>query len=223
MVDLPQIALPQSVLDAETRARGRDVSFSQLDRLAIGTVADLAFVDDLQKKFANALGFLPKIALESCLENGHIRLATQNDDNAGYVLSRPKLRWCPSMRSITQAAVCMDAQRRSLGLALLNRIEAESRAAGQIAIQACCAVGLESNEFWHAAGFQPIVHMTPTNVRGREIICWRKLLTKKAPLWFTQLPAAAGYRARPAQSHFNPLRSMDALHIASRFTARKEA
>ena len=88
-----------------------------------------------------------------------MRIAEENDDAAGYILSRPKLRWQPAMRSITQAAVAMDAQRRHHGLALLARIEQESRSAGLLAIQACCAVGLDSNDFWRAAGFLPIVHM----------------------------------------------------------------
>ncbi|HUD74985.1 MAG TPA: GNAT family N-acetyltransferase [Terracidiphilus sp.] len=186
--------------------------------LRIATAHDIRFIDSLQKKFARAVGFLPKIAIEHYTEQGSIRLALENDDPAGYILSKPHLIWQPAMRSITQAAVAMDAQRRHHGLALLKQIEAESRAAGLIAIQACCAVGLESNEFWHAAGFRPIVHMTPSNARGREVICWRLPLTKKLPLWFIEPPARAGWRAAKPQSVRDPNRCMDATNIARRYT-----
>jgi hypothetical protein len=46
-----------------------------------------------------------------------------------------------------------------------------------------------------AAGFKPIAHLTPTNVRGRDVICWRKPLTKRIPPWFISLPDRAGHRA----------------------------
>jgi N-acetylglutamate synthase-like GNAT family acetyltransferase len=183
----------------------------------VATESDIRFVDHLQKKFANCVGFLPKIAIENIIAQGSMRIAMENDDAAGYILSRPNLKWQPLMRSITQACVAMDAQRRHHGLALLQQIEAESRAAGLVAIQACCAVGLESNSFWHAAGFRPVVHMTPENVRGREIICWRKPLGSVVPSWFTALPRRAGYIGRRPQSTRDTHRSMDAITTARQF------
>jgi hypothetical protein len=123
------------------------------------------------------------------------------------------------MRSITQAAVAMDAQRRHHGLALLSRIESESRAMGLLAIQACCAVGLESNEFWHTAGFRPIVHMRPRNIRGREIICWRKPLTAQVPIWFAMPPKYAGYVGAKPITTRDPNRSTDAIAIARKFVS----
>lgn len=146
-----------------------------------------------------------------------MRIAEQNDDAAGYILSRTRLRWQPKMRSITQAAVAMDAQRRHHGLALLTRIEEEARSAGLLAIQACCAVGLDSNDFWRAAGFLPIVHMRPRNVRGREIICWRKPLTPLVPTWFAMPPKFAGYVGKAPTLTRDPNRSTDAVTIALKY------
>lgn len=181
------------------------------------TAADSLFVDSLQKKFAGCVGFLPKIAIENLLDQGHLRLATENDEPAGYIISRPKLRWQPKLRSIAQACVAMDAQRRHHGIALLDTIAAEARACGMLAIQACCAVGLESNSFWQAAGFMPVVHMRPDNVRGREIICWRKPLTNNLPIWFAMPPKFAGYRARRPILSRDPNRSTDAISNARLF------
>ncbi len=194
-----------------------NVQGAQSAPIRIATAADLKFVDDLQKRFANCLGFLPRVALENLVSQGAMRIAEENDDAAGYILSRPHLRWQPRMRSITQAAVAMDAQRRHHGLALLARIEHESRSAGLLAIQACCAVGLDSNDFWRAAGFLPIVHMRPKNVRGREIICWRKSLTALPPVWFAQPPKYAGYVGAKPQLTRDPNRSTDAVTIAQRY------
>ena len=189
--------------------------------IRLASAGDIRFIDDLQKRFANCLGFLPKVAIENLLGEGHIRLAEENDDPAGYILSRPRLRWQPLMRSITQAAVAMDAQRRHHGLALLARIESESRAMGLLAIQACCAIGLDSNDFWRAAGFIPIVHMRPANVRGREIICWRKPLSSVVPLWFAQPPKYAGYVGKKPTTTRDPNRSTDAITAARNFIAAR--
>ena len=198
-------------------------SLPQLEPGAIrlATLQDLKWIDHLQKKFADALGFLPKAAFENLLPAGHIRLANENGDPAGYILSRPRLAWCPQMRSITQAAVAMDAQRRHHGLALLASIEQEARAQGLLAIQACCAVGLQSNEFWAAAGFVPIAHMTPDTKSQREIICWRRPLSNVLPTWFAQLPRRSGHRAKIAVSERQHGRTDATAEAAADFIAAR--
>lgn len=170
---------------------------AQPDQIRTGAPADLAFVEHVRKRFGHALGFLPLEAISNSLEAGYIKICRENADNAGYILSRPHLAWQPKLRSITHAAVLMDAQHRHNGLAMLKSIESEAIADGLLAIQACCAVGLDSNEFWRAAGFLPIAHLTPTTKSGREIICWRKPLTTTVPIWFAMLPERSGHRALP--------------------------
>jgi N-acetylglutamate synthase-like GNAT family acetyltransferase len=167
------------------------------DQIRLGTTKDLAFVEHTLKKFGHALGFIPRLGLEKSLEGGHIRICNENGDAAGYILSRPHLAWQPALRSITHAAVHMDAQRRHHGLAMLKTIEAEALADGLLAIQACCAVGLDSNDFWRAAGFIPIAHLTPETKSAREIICWRKPLRAVMPIWFAMLPERSGHKALP--------------------------
>jgi len=193
----------------------------QVGILSRATIADLRFIDSLQKKFGRSLGFLPTQALEVNLEAGNVDLCMENGDPAGYLLCRPKLSWQPGLASIVQAAVCMDAQRRHHGLALLLQIEERARAAGQIGMQANCAVGVEANEFWAAAGFKPIAHLTPATKSQREIICWRKALVRKLPLWFTQLPAAAGGRGLAVNSTRNINRASKDLEFAAKFATGK--
>jgi len=197
------------------------VSTPTVGVLSRATVADLKFIDSLQKKFGRSLGFLPTAALEKNLEDGNVDLCLENGDPAGYLLCRPRLSWQPLLGSIVQAAVCMDAQRRHHGLALLLKVEERGRAAGQLALQANCAVGVEANEFWAAAGFKPIAHLTPATVSQREIICWRKPLQRALPRWFLDLPKAAGGRGLKVNSTRNLNRSSKDLDFAAKFATGK--
>lgn len=193
----------------------------QIGVLSRATLSDLRFIDSLQKKFGRSLGFLPTAALELNLEAGNVDLCLENGEPAGYLLCRPRLAWQPLLASIVQAAVCMDAQRRHHGLALLLQVEERALAAGQVALQANCAVGVEANEFWAAAGFKPIAHLTPATVSGREIICWRKPLTRNLPKWFLDLPKAAGGRGLRVNSTRNLNRASKDLDLATKFATGK--
>jgi N-acetylglutamate synthase-like GNAT family acetyltransferase len=176
-------------------ARLRPVPVAQPPTLRTATSADVKFLSHLQRKFSGALGFLPTIAQEWYARHSCVTLALENDTPAGYILGRPTLKWNPLIRPIYQACVAMDARRRHHGLALLADLESKARAAGQLAVQANCAADLEATEFWRAAGFIPVAHLTPANVRSRDVICWRKALTSQIPAWFIDLPQRAGSRA----------------------------
>lgn len=166
------------------------------DKIRRATPADFRFVQHLGDKFSNCVGFIPRAGVEVYCERGEVLIGSENDEPAGYLLGRPHLRWQPLMRPIFQAAVAMDAQRRHLGLALVEQVINDAKIAGQLAVQANCREGLDANEFWKAAGFLPICYLTPTTARKRAVICWRKLLTNKIPLWLASPPPVAGYRAK---------------------------
>lgn len=223
--EAPDPPLVQSEISAEQqaiRSAATNLPTTRATRqLVKATPKDLRFVDSLQKKFGRSLGFLPTQALEVNLEAGNVTLTNENDDAAGYMLVRPILSWQPGMASIVQAAVCMDAQRRHHGLALLLLLEQQARDRGQVALQANCAIGVEANEFWQAAGFKPIAHMTPQTKSQREIICWRKALQRSLPSWFTVLPAKAGGRSLPVNSTRNANRPKRDTDFASKFIAPK--
>lgn len=164
------------------------------------SLADLQFVEDLQRKHSNAIGFIPRQATEWYLEAGRVQLALENDEPAGMLLGREKLRWNIALRPITQAAIDFSAQRRHHGLGLVERIALDAKEAGQLAIQACCREGLEANDFWRAADFEEICRLDPSNARGKHIIVWRrKVQPNFTPAWFYIPPPVAGYRARKAK------------------------
>jgi hypothetical protein len=156
----------------------------------------MKFVSALQKKFSNALGYLPTAALQWYVEQKRVGIAFENGEPAGYVLGRTHYKYQPLMRPITQAAVAMDAQRRHHGLGLVARVCEQAQATRQLAVQACCAADLDANEFWMVAGFVAVDVLKPDNARGREIIVWRKSLTARAPDWFMVPPPVAGHRAK---------------------------
>jgi N-acetylglutamate synthase-like GNAT family acetyltransferase len=167
----------------------------QPNHLRPATAADYSFVVDLQNKFAWALGFLPHVALRAYVDMGGVTIATDNDQHAGYLLGRQRLRCAPHVRPIYQAAVCMDAQRRHLGLELVERTAAAAAAAGQTIVQCWCRTDLDANQFWAAAGFTSIAIRRPDTWRGLPLILWRRPLTAAAATQLLHLPRAAGYRA----------------------------
>jgi N-acetylglutamate synthase-like GNAT family acetyltransferase len=185
------------------------------------TVADTRYLRHLQRKFSDALGFLPTAAIDWYAESGNVAIAEENGEPAGYLLGRPALNWQPLLRPIYQAAVAMDAQRRHHGLALLRTVEAAAEAAGQTGLQANCAAGLEANEFWHAAGFIPICYLTPLNCRTRPLICWRKPLTNKIPLWFSRPPVRHGHHAGGTTTQRNPQREQNDNNTLTRYISAK--
>ena len=114
------------------------------------TPADLAYVVALQKRNGEALGFIPRAALSEKIDLGHIWLARENGDPAGFLhhgsLAVPEVR-------VFQAAVQYDARRRHLGLALVADLVDRARAAGGRAVSLRCLDFLDANDFWTAAGF----------------------------------------------------------------------
>lgn len=167
------------------------------NKIRLAALADLSYVRSLTKRFSNQIGFIPDVGIAAYLEKSAILIAEENGEPAGFLLGNPHLVWQPLLRPITQAAIQFDAQRHSHGRRLVDTIADLARSAGQIGIQANCREDLAANEFWQAAGFVKICYMQPSNARQQPIICWRKPLVRKLPIWFAAPPKRAGWRALP--------------------------
>lgn len=190
--------LPQAVQTATANQVGLADSRTQGPHSFIreAKATDLQFILHLSNRFRNQLGFLPKAALEYYASHSLAKIGEENDDSAGYLLGRASMRWNRQVRPITHAAVDMSAQRRHLGLALVQALALEASASGKTALQAMCRADLEANDFWLAAGFERIAEYAPGNARKQPMICWRKKLIEKVPQWFYELPPVAGWKAR---------------------------
>lgn len=174
-------------------------------RLRVGNLADLKFCDSLQTKFKGCLGYFSKTALEHYISKNRVMIGEENEDHAGYILGAQRLRYNPMIRPIFQAAVAMDAQRRHLGLQLVQQTIDDAKIAGQQVVQANCAAELEANHFWEAAGFQCIFAQTPPTKSARIILTWRYSIDQQKPTWFTNPPTRAGHTARRTYAAFEPL------------------
>lgn len=157
---------------------------------------DVNFILSLMKRHSNALGFLPGQAIVQYAASGRILVTHENEEHAGYLLGRNALRYDPRIAPITQAAICMDARRRGLGLRLVDDYCEMSRLDGRSAVQCWCADDIDATSFWPEAGFVAIARRWPTNTRIRSLTLWRRPTTACVLAADLQrLPPLAGYRA----------------------------
>lgn len=145
--------------------------------IRVATIADRQFIIDLQKKFSDQLGFLTTVAIDYYLEKGLVTLAQENDCPAGYILTAGYSLTSKLMRPIYQSAVCLDAQRGSLGTQLVAAVERNAVASGQRAMTLWCAEDIEAKHFWKSQGFVQIDDRDPKNTRNRRLLLLRKKIT----------------------------------------------
>lgn len=184
----------------------------------IATPADASFVCDLQKRFSNELGFLPRQAIDWYLDNGRILLQLENGQAAGYLLGRRALRCQPWTAPLTQTAIRYDAQHRDNGRILVEHAAARAAADGRSIIQAWCRIDIEATAFWRALGFSAVAIRRPPTTRQQPLILWRRPLNDLGRSRLLILPTAAGYQATadPTIRHLTP---GDRLMLPSTFAA----
>lgn len=156
------------------------------------TISDLKFIDALQRKFSNHLGFLPREALVEYVNSGLVTLVEENGEPAGYLAARRRLRSQKWLRPITQAAVCLDAQRRHLGIALVDHVAAVAYGDLLEGLQLWIADDLQEVSFFTAAGFVIVGKREPQNARQRRLLLMRKSLNPWIHGDFYKLPTVAG-------------------------------
>lgn len=157
------------------------------------SIADEPFVVNLQKRFSNQIGFLPRAALTEAIGRNLIAVAVENGTPAGYMLIRPAAQHQPWCASIIQAAVELDAQRHSHGRNLLAHLL--KRANRVHVIQAWCRSDLEANAFWQQMGFSQVALLERQSARKKSMVLYRKALTNEGRKYIFELPKRAGWRA----------------------------
>ncbi len=140
-------------------------------RAAMPGTGDIRFLDHLQKKYRNQLGFLPLQALESNIERGNVSLVLENDEPAAYLLGKGNYLRDAHFGIIYQAAVSYDARRRLVGTALVQHFM-DHMAPGIRLIGRWCAQRIEANELWNPCGSEAIAARHGSRRRGRVHIFW---------------------------------------------------
>jgi GNAT superfamily N-acetyltransferase len=164
--------------------------------VTLATTAQLSFLLDLQKKFSNQLGFLPRQAIQEYVDTRRVLIARENGEPAGYLLAPRRLASLPHVVPLVQTAIAFDAQRRGLGLLLVDVVTAWAISDGRSMLQAWCRADLTANDFWRSAGFFPVAQRRTPNARRQPLILWRRPLTAILPTAMLALPTRAGHAGR---------------------------
>jgi len=152
-------------------ALGADKGLPFTVRTAVPT--DLKFVDSLQKKFSNEVGFLPLAALEGNIAKNRIAIGFENDEPAGYILGKPRYKGDSELAILYQCAIEYSAQRHMLGSSLLEHAVGLFPPPSKLAC-AWVAQDIEANFFWEACGFEPIAARRGSRRKGRVHIFWER-------------------------------------------------
>lgn len=167
-------------------ARGRDIELPRIaSMMALGagkglpfTVrtavpSDVKFIDALQKRFSNEVGFLPLAALDANIVKNRIAIGFENDEPAGYILGKPNYKGDPELAILYQCAIEYSAQRHMLGSSLLEHAVGLFPPPSALAC-AWVAQDIEANFFWEACGFEPIAARRGSKRKGRVHIFWQR-------------------------------------------------
>lgn len=128
------------------------------------------YVDDLQRKNAEALSFYPRCVFEREQQNGRIFLAMLHNQPCGYIYvgaNGPDLK-------CHQVCIQYDARRRLYGAALVAAMEDQATALGVFSISLRCGFDLDANDFWKSLGYVCTGIQNGGIRRMRRINCWRK-------------------------------------------------
>lgn len=130
---------------------------------------DLAYVVSLQRQWSNAVGFLPKSALQRYIHADQCLVARVNGQHAGYI------NWCcrpDGLLTIPQVAISPELLRSSLGSAIITTLK-------QAAVHGQCShlrlksrSDLECNQFWPRHGFVATSVVLRPSTRGLPLIEW---------------------------------------------------
>lgn len=137
-------------------------------------IADLKFIDHLQRRNAEELAFYPAAVFEREIENGRILLARVNGEPAGYLYHGALGSNC----KIHQACIEYDLRGQLYGASLMRFFLGIAYAADCSSVSLRCGSDIAANGFWRAMGFY-CEAIRPGGVRRmRDINCWRMNMQK---------------------------------------------
>src|SRR5687768_6055354 len=177
------------------------------------TLADLKFIDDLQKLHRDGLGFMATSWIEAKIAKNeiiiaedvtsHLSLDTRselpdregpssdkhqvtNDKRLGYCMGVDRYFKRDDVGIIHQMNVVPGRQRSFVGAALLKAMF--ERSAYGCRLYCCwCAQDIEANRFWEAMGFVPLAYRAGSRAKGRVHLFWQKRIRegdRETPWWF---------------------------------------
>ena len=153
------------------------------------TMADLPFLDALQKKHSKALGYFPTKQFEGYIESGGVLIAHEGPTLLGYCISRDRYLKRDELGVIYQLCVVPGDQRKLIGASLVR--EVFKRSAYGCRLYCCwCAQDLEANHFWESLGFVPIAFRAGSTGKRRVHIFWQRRTNANdvsTPYWYPSM------------------------------------
>ena len=110
----------------------------------------LKYVEHLQSKNSDSLGFLPRVAFEQAASSGRLFLGLLNNEPCGYILAGSGYQGilrCP------QVCIQYDARRRLYGAMLVAAVEKYGESIGCHRRAVRCGSDLDANSFWASVGY----------------------------------------------------------------------
>lgn len=137
------------------------------------TLADLTYIDSLQRKNATALSFYPKTVFERESGAGRVVLNAAESEPIGYCWHGAP----DDLFRVHQACIQFDVRGMLHGAEMMRWCEDLARAWGCRAVTLRCAADIEANGFWRALGYA-CEAIRPGGIRrSRDINCWTLRLT----------------------------------------------
>jgi len=130
------------------------------------------YIDQLQKKNAEALSFYPRVVFEREKENGRLFLGLLNGEPAGYLYVGAQ----GLDVKCHQVCIQYDARRRLYGASLVTVMEQYAMEKHAYTITLRCGFDLDANTFWKDMGYQCVANFKGGVRRMRTINVWRKQL-----------------------------------------------
>lgn len=131
------------------------------------------YIDNLQRKNAEALSFYPRQVFEREQDKGRLFLGMLNGEPCGYLYVGAQ------GQDVKCHQVCIqyDARRRLYGAAIVAVMEQYAMEGNAASITLRCGFDLEANDFWRSVGYQCFAHQLGGVRRMRTINVWRKQLS----------------------------------------------
>ena len=141
--------------------------------ISVLTNADLDAVDELMKRYATTLGFLPRAALEDYLQKeGVLGAKAQDGRLVGYLM------YAANRDRFRIAQLCVSEVRRGQGVARKLLAALKASAGTQKVITLRCRNDFLAQGMWPKLGFVPIDESPGRSKEGYPLTLWRLQLAR---------------------------------------------
>ncbi len=141
----------------------------------------LKYIEHLQARNSDALGFLPRVVFQRATEAGQVFLGLMNGEPCGYIIAGSGFQGILRRK---QVCIQYDARRRLYGAMLVAAVEQYGEELGCTRSVVHCGSDLEANEFWRSVGYQLVGTLESGEARRHRrhhINVWSKPLSPATP------------------------------------------